>query len=134
MTPMRRAIALLVQHPLLATVMPLAPELGDANLPGVHLLLQLQQKLLAQPNLTTAQLLEHWRDTPESAILNKLALWEHQITEEQLSQEFLDTFRAIEDQYLQQRLEALQRKDQLSKLSLAERQEYIMLLKAFKTK
>ena len=56
------------------------------------------------------------------------------MAEEQLTADFLDTFRALEDQYLQQRLEALQRKDQLTKLSLAERQEYAMLLKAFKTK
>jgi len=134
MTPMRRAIALLIQQPMLATVMPLAPELADAALPGIQLLLQLQQKVLAQPNVTTAQLLEHWRGTEEESSLTKLAMWDHQIADDMLAQEFLDTFRAIEDQYLQSRLDALQRKDQLSKLTLAERQEYMMLLKAFKTK
>lgn len=133
-TPMRRAIALLLQHPALATVMPQAPELAQANLPGIDILLALQSKLLEQPDLTTAQLLEHWRGAVEYNILSKLALWEHQVAEEQLTADFLDTFRALEDQYLQQRLEALQRKDQLTKLSLAERQEYAMLLKAFKTK
>ncbi len=133
-TPMRRAIALLLQHPALAAVMPQAPELAQANLPGIEILLALQHKLLEQPDLTTAQLLEHWRGAVEYNILSKLALWEHQVADEQLTADFLDTFRAIEDQYLQQRLEALQRKDQLSKLSLAERQEYAMLLKAFKTK
>jgi len=133
-TPMRRAIALLLQHPALATAMPQAPELAQANLPGIDILLALQQKLLEQPNLTTAQLLEHWRGAAEYNILSKLALWEHQVAEEQLTADFLDTFRALEDQYLQQRLEALQRKDQLTRLSLAERQEYAMLLKAFKTK
>jgi len=133
-TPMRRAIALLLQHPALAAVMPQAPELAHANLPGIEILLALQHKLLEQPDLTTAQLLEHWRGAVEYNILSKLALWEHQVADEQLTADFLDTFRAIEDQYLQQRLEALQRKDQLKKLSLAERQEYAMLLKAFKTK
>ncbi len=133
-TPMRRAVALLLQQPLLAKAMPVAPELNDANIPGVQLLLSIQQRLLERPDLTTAQLLEHWRDTPEYAILAKLALWDHQVAEEQLTQEFLDTFRSIEDQYLQQRLESLQRKDQLSKLSVAERHEYAMLLKAFKSK
>jgi len=133
-TPMRRAIALLLQHPALAAVMPQAPELAHANLPGIEILLALQHKLLEQPDLTTAQLLEHWRGAVEYNILSKLALWEHQVADERLTADFLDTFRAIEDQYLQQRLEALQRKDQLTKLSLAERQEYAMLLKAFKTK
>ena len=133
-TPMRRAVALLLQYPQLAQVMPHAPELALANIPGVTLLLALQQRLLENPQLTTAQLLEHWRDLPEYAILSKLALWDHQVAEEQLTQEFLDTFRSIEDQYLQQRLESLQRKDQLSKLTVAEKHEYVLLLKAFKSK
>lgn len=133
-TPMRRAVALLLQYPQLAKVMPHAPELAQANLPGVALLLAIQQLLLEKPQLTTAQLLEYWRELPEYNILSKLALWDHQVAEEQLTQEFLDTFRSIEDQYLQQRLESLQRKDQLSKLSVAERHEYAMLLKAFKSK
>ncbi|MFK5282810.1 hypothetical protein ACI3PL_24910, partial [Lacticaseibacillus paracasei] len=64
-TPMRRAIALLLQHPALATVMPQAPELAQANLPGIEILLTLQHKLLQQPGLTTAQLLEHWRGAVE---------------------------------------------------------------------
>lgn len=133
-TPMRRAIALLVQYPALAAVMPQAPELADANIAGISLLLQVQQLLLDKPNLTTAQLLEYWRESAEYSILNKLAQWDHQIEEAQLQAEFLDTFRKIEDQYLQSRLDALQQKDQLSKLTLAERHEYAMLLKAFKTK
>ncbi|WP_337879742.1 DNA primase [Rheinheimera sp.] len=133
-TPMRRAIALLIQHPVLAQVMPVAPELAQANLPGIQLLLALQEKLLQQPKATTAQLLEHWRDTAEYNILVKLTLWDHQVAEEQLTQEFLDTFRSIEDQYLAQRLEELQRKDTLEQLSQAEKQEFVLLLKAFKSK
>lgn len=133
-TPMRRAIALLLQYPSLAQVMPVAPELAQANMPGMPLLMAIQQHLLEKPQLTTAQLLEYWRELPEYNILSKLALWDHQVAEEQLTQEFSDTFRSIEDQYLQQRLESLQRKDQLSKLSVAEKHEYVMLLKAFKSK
>lgn len=133
-TPMRRAIALLLQYPTLAKVMPLAPELAQANLPGIQLLLTVQETLLAQPELTTAQLLEHWRDTPEYNILVKLALWDHQVAEEQLTKEFLDTFRSIEDQYLGQRLEELQRKDTLQQLTTAEKHEFVLLLKAFKSK
>ena len=131
---MRRAIALLLQYPSLAQVMPVAPELAQANMPGMPLLMAIQQHLLEKPQLTTAQLLEYWRELPEYNILSKLALWDHQVAEEQLTQEFSDTFRSIEDQYLQQRLESLQRKDQLSKLSVAEKHEYVMLLKAFKSK
>lgn len=134
MTPMRRAIALLLQTPELVNVMPYAPELASAEIPGINLLLAVQQHLLDKPGLTTAQLLEYWRDLPEHAILLKLAAWQHQIEPEQLSAEFLDTFHSIEDQYLQQRLEALERKDKLKQLSQAEQHEYVLLLKALKSK
>ena len=63
-----------------------------------------------------------------------LAAWDHQIAPEQLSQEFVDTFHSIEDQYLQQRLEALERKDKLQQLSKAEWHEYKLLLQALKSK
>ena len=133
-TPMRRAIALLLQYPNLASIMPDAPELADANIPGISLLMALQQRLLQQPDLTTAQLIEQWRGLPEHNILMTLAAWEHQIEPEQLSQEFIDTFHSIEDQYLQQRLEALERKDKLQQLSKAEWHEYKLLLQALKSK
>jgi DNA primase len=133
-TPMRRAIALMLQYPNLVNVMPDAPELADANIPGMSLLLALQQRLQQQPQLTTAQLLEQWRDLPEHSILMTLAAWDHQIAPEQLSQEFVDTFHSIEDQYLQQRLEALERKDKLQQLSKAEWHEYKLLLQALKSK
>jgi DNA primase len=133
-TPMRRAIGLLLQYPNLADVMPDAPELGEANIPGIGLLLALQQRLQQQPDLTTAQLIEQWRDLPEHSILMTLAAWDHQIEPEQLSQEFVDTFHSIEDQYLQQRLEALERKDKLQQLSKAEWHEYKLLLQALKSK
>ena len=133
-TPMRRAIGLLLQYPNLASVMPDAPELADANIPGIGLLLSIQQRLLQQADLTTAQLIEQWRGLPEHNILMTLAAWDHQIEPEQLSQEFVDTFHSIEDQYLQQRLEALERKDKLQQLSKAEWHEYKLLLQALKCK
>lgn len=133
-TPMRRAIGLLLQYPNLANVMPDAPELAQANIPGIGLLLALQQRLQQQTDLTTAQLIEQWRNLPEHSILMTLAAWDHQIEPEQLSQEFVDTFHSIEDQYLQQRLEALERKDKLQQLSKAEWHEYKLLLQALKSK
>lgn len=133
-TPMRRAIGLLLQYPNLVNIMPNAPELAHSNIPGIGLLLALQQRLQQQPEQTTAQLLECWRDLPEHNILLKLASWQHQIEPEQLSQEFVDTFHSIEDQYLQQRLEALERKDKLEQLSKVEWHEYKLLLQALKSK
>lgn len=133
-TPMRRAIGLLLQYPNLANVMPDAPELADANIPGISLLLALQQRLLQQPGLTTAQLLEQWRGLPEHNILLTLAAWDHQIEPEQLSQEFLDTFYFIEDQFLQKQLDELALRAKLNQLTKAEWHKYNLLLQALKTK
>ena len=133
-TPMRRAIGLLLQYPHLVKVMPDAPELADADIPGISLLLTIQQRLQQEPGLTTAQLLEQWRDLPEHSILMTLAAWEHQIEPEQLSQEFVDTFYFIEDQYLQKQLEELALRAKLNQLSKAEWHKYNLLLQALKSK
>ncbi len=134
MTPMRRAIALLLQYPVLANAIVQAKDLAGASLPGIELLLALQQKIIDSPGIRTAQLLEHWRDSPEYTILNKLAVWDPQLDPEQIEPEFIDTFAAIEDQYLQQRLEALERTAKLQKLTPAEQQEYLLLLTALKSR
>ncbi|MCC5853915.1 MAG: DNA primase, partial [Alkalimonas sp.] len=134
MTPMRRAIALLLQYPMLANAIVQAKDLAGASLPGIELLLALQQKIIDSPGIRTAQLLEHWRDSPEYTILNKLAVWDPQLDPEQIEPEFIDTFAAIEDQYLQQRLEALERTAKLQKLTPAEQQEYLLLLTALKSR
>lgn len=134
MTPMRRAIALLLQYPRLATTIPQAAELAGTNLPGITLLLNLQQHILNNPQIRTAQLLEYWRDSKEYSILNKLAMWDPQLDPEQVEQEFIDSFGSIEDHYLQQRLEALERTAKLQKLSPDEQQEYLLLLKALKSR
>ncbi|MCC5827415.1 DNA primase [Alkalimonas sp.] len=134
MTPMRRAIALMLQYPALANSIPQAQELAGANLAGMELLLALQHKILAAPGIRTAQLLEHWRDSQEYPILNKLAMWDPQLEPEQVEPEFIDTFSAIEDQYLQQRLEALERTAKLQKLTPVEQQEYVLLLTALKSR
>lgn len=133
-TPMRRAIGLLLQYPNLAKVMPDAPELAEADIPGIKLLLGIQQRLLQQPALTTAQLIEQWRDLPEHSILMTLATWDHQIEPEQLSQEFIDTFYFIEDQYLQKQLDELALRAKLNQLSKAEWHKYNLLLQALKSK
>ncbi|MEE2024177.1 DNA primase [Alkalimonas mucilaginosa] len=134
MTPMRRAIALLLQYPALANSIPQAQELAGAQLPGFDLLLALQQKILEIPGVRTAQLLEHWRNSQEYPILNKLAVWDPQLEPEQIEPEFVDTFAAIEDLYLQQRLEALERTAKLQKLTSVEQQEYVLLLTALKSR
>ena len=57
--------------------------------------------------MTTAQVLESWRDSDYYSALQKLALWNHQLDEENIEQEFSDIFIYLIDQYFEQRANAL---------------------------
>lgn len=130
-TPMRRAIGLLLQHPELASEVPFQPELAQMEVPGIKLFIQLQQSALNK-QITTAQLLEQFRESPEYAPLAKLASWQHQVNQDSLVSEFQSTFNFIEDQCLNLRLESLLIKEKTQGLSKAEKQEYSLLTLALK--
>lgn len=132
-TPMRRAIGLILQHPELASEVPFQPELAQMDVPGIKLFIQLQQSALDK-QITTAQLLEQFRESPEYAPLAKLASWQHQVNSESLVSEFQSTFNFIEDQCLNLRLESLLIKEKTQGLSKAEKQEYSLLTLALKGK
>jgi DNA primase len=74
LTPLRLAIALLLQHPELA---PAAVGVGDRwrtlDNPGTPLLAGLLDALAARPHLSAGALMERWRDTPDAAHLRRLA-------------------------------------------------------------
>jgi len=62
-TPLRLTIALLIQHPELATALAgLRAEWRHLDNPGVRLLEQVLAHLANQPELSSAALLEHWRE------------------------------------------------------------------------
>ncbi|TMP46526.1 DNA primase [Pseudoalteromonas citrea] len=129
-TPMRRAIGLLIQYPKLATDIEYLPDLVQMKIPGIELLLQLQLVCLQHPEYTSAQLLEYFREQPEYEPLKKLAVWQHDINEQALVTEFQHTFKFIEDQCLNFRLETLLIKDKTQGLNSEERLECALLTQA----
>ena len=131
-TPMRQAIGILVQHPNLAKSVPYLPELAQMNIAGIGLLLRLQQQALKKETITTAQILEFFRDTDDYEPLIKLATWQHEINEERLETVFKNTFKFIEDQCLNYRLETLLIKDKTQGLNSDERLECHLLMTALK--
>ena len=131
-TPMRQAIGILVQHPNLAKSVPFLPELAQMNIAGIGLLLRLQQQALEKETITTAQILEFFRDTDDYEPLIKLATWQHEINEERLETVFKNTFKFIEDQCLNYRLETLLIKDKTQGLNSDERLECHLLMTALK--
>ncbi|MEM1412226.1 MAG: DNA primase [Pseudomonadota bacterium] len=113
LTPMRLAMALLLQNPSLG---PLAKEgavtleeLEDHPVPGVDLLRELVDLCCERPHLTTAQVLETLRAHEAHAHLVKFALREIPGDAEQRSVEFLDALAGIRLQRVEADLAALPR-------------------------
>ncbi len=131
-TPMRQAIGILIQHPELANSVPHLPELAQMNIAGIGLLLRLQERALQKDNANTAVLLESFRDSEDYEPLVKLATWQHQISDERLETVFQNTFKFIEDQCLNYRLETLLIKDKTQGLSSDEKLECHLLMTALK--
>ncbi len=68
----RRAITLLLNHPDAAAKLDTG-KLAGVNRPGIELLRELIETAQAQPNITTAGLLERWRHHEQGRHLGKLA-------------------------------------------------------------
>ncbi|NVK25569.1 MAG: DNA primase [Gammaproteobacteria bacterium] len=131
-TPMRRAIALLLQTPSLANSIQYIPALAHAELPGFDLFINIQKSILDEPTIKSHVLLERYRDKKEYSFLSRLFAWEHHIEPENLEGEFQDTFKVLQDSYLAKRLEMLEIKDKTGQLDRNERSEYMALIVALK--
>ena len=131
-TPMRRAIALLLQHPELTKDIPFIPALAQAELAGFSVFIDIQQTILNEPDIKSHILLERYREQKEYSFLARLFSWEHHIESDNLSGEFKDTFKMLQDNYLSKRLEQLEIKDKTGNLDKSERGEYMALIVALK--
>lgn len=133
LTLIRRAIALVVQHPQQAALLPPLPDvLRTLNQPGINVLLSLLTQLHNNP-MTTGQLLEHWRDTREGRALAQLAMLDEVAVGDNIQQELEDVCDRLLDLYLQQRLATLQNKAQnTGQLNPKEIQELQFLLTEYK--
>ncbi len=75
MTPMRVAIATLLQHPEMADRLEQDQLARIQTLPGGELLMDLATRAMADANPTPAKLLERYRDTEHERSLHQLILW-----------------------------------------------------------
>ncbi|GLP97251.1 DNA primase [Paraferrimonas sedimenticola] len=112
-TPLRLAIALLVQNPELGLGLSPQPVLKHLTLNGVELFADLLEKVREVP-LTSGQLLELYRDHPQANVLKRLAQWSHQIAADNQSAEFTRALYWLNEQYLEQKYQQLSSKSQLS--------------------
>lgn len=128
-TPMRLAISLLLQHPNIAYGLPDFPELRSMQLPGLTLFNSLLDICRVSPNITTGQLLEHWREKPEGKQLNQLAVWQNDVDKDKYEDVFLDTLENFLNLHLNSKIEYLKQKARSSEpLTREETQQLAMLL------
>ncbi|RUO31073.1 DNA primase [Aliidiomarina soli] len=130
MTPVLRAMGLLVQYPYLGKTVAVHDELVDLNMDGAKIFVALH-KQCHEKDLSTAQLMESWRDTRYADSLRRLASWQHGVLEENVEKEFGETYLFLIDSYLEQRLQVLQSLsgEQLTREKLTEIEQLLKLLK-----
>jgi DNA primase len=107
MTPIRLAIALLLQHPHLASGTGATEEWRELQMPGIEVLNKLLAILQAEPTLTTGALLERWRGTGEAPYLGRLAGVKLPIPENGLTAELSGALARLAEQRRRQEMEQL---------------------------
>ncbi|ABZ75579.1 DNA primase [Shewanella halifaxensis HAW-EB4] len=127
-TPLRLAIALLVQHPHLGEKLPEQPALKHIQMAGIDLL-TLVLDLTRGQVITSAQLLEQFRGDNQFSTLKKLTQWDHQVADENLLQKLKETLVWLNNQYLEQRYQELSMKKNLTKEERLQLSKLISVIK-----
>ena len=91
----RQAITLIVHHPEAATEIVTPAELASLDLLGIPLLLELLEVAQSSPDITTAGLLERWRDRPEHPHLLGLTSVEGLVSDDAAPAVLEDTLRRL---------------------------------------
>ncbi|QDF66268.1 DNA primase [Shewanella sp. SNU WT4] len=128
-TPLRLAIALLVQQPHIGYQLVAQPALSQLTLPGITLLNELLA-LTRQQVFTTAQLLEHFREHSQVTAMKKLAQWDHQVADENVDIEFKKSLVWLNHQYIDLRYQELSLKQTHTKEERIQLQKLIAIMKA----
>ncbi|UPR55541.1 DNA primase [Vibrio sp. ED004] len=127
-TPMREVIALLIQNPSYADMVPDLSSVKGLQLPGLSLFVEVLDKCHEHPHINTGQLLEHWRHNKHEALLSRLASWEIPLDEDNQEDIFLDSLDNILAQCVEKQIENLQAKARSVGLSAEEKRELLALM------
>lgn len=122
MTPIRMAITIVLQYPILAREVEDIRLLQSLNQPGAAILAELLETLHQHPHLTTAALLERWRDKEHGAHLQKLALQPLSLSADALKHELTGIIARLHKEAKQLRIHELTSKP-FSELTEAEKAE-----------
>ncbi|MDH5408281.1 MAG: DNA primase, partial [Gammaproteobacteria bacterium] len=128
-TPLRRVIALLLNFPNLAEKIDDVQSLSQLQLPGIPLLIQLLEMIQQQPHISSAVLLERWRNTEHWPHLEKLLAWDPmQNAGVDVELEFQASLTNLMSSRHEHRVDALLARADLGDLSAEEKQELKQLL------
>ncbi len=127
-TPMREVIALLIQNPQYAQLVPDLSSVRELSIPGLSLLVEVLENCREYPNINTGQLMEHWRQHPNEALLSRLASWEIPLDDDNEEDIFLDSLDKILAQCVEKQIENLQAKARSVGLSAEEKRELLALM------
>ena len=127
-TPMREVIALLIQNPSYAQMVPDLSSVRELSIPGLSLFVDVLDKCQAHPHINTGQLLEHWRNSQNETLLSRLASWDIPLVEDNLEEIFLDSLDKIIAQCVEKQIENLQAKARSVGLSAEEKRELLALM------
>ena len=128
-SPLALAVSLLLQNPGLAQSVGNLDELKQLRIPGADVLTGIIDLSLRRSDLTTAGILESFRESPVHGYLGKLAMRPNLIDENVLERQFKDTLNhLLEDQSDLRRRELLEKARQ-SDLTPEESAELNQLLK-----
>ncbi len=127
-TPIRLAIALLLEHPHLVNVLDDLSVLDPITIPGSDLFKQLMQHCKNNPNVNSGQIIESFRGTEYANVLSKLVVWQHHIDGGAAEDVFIDILDKIINTFVEGRLESLLQKARLGQLNQQEKKELQSLL------
>jgi DNA primase len=129
MTPVRRAIAILLQAPQLGQqIDPANNAWRQLQAPGIPLLEQLLELTQSQPNLSTATIIERWRGSEYFTHLQKLAHDELTGGDNEKLQELAGAIDRLVTQAKAQQIERLFSKSRPSEMTEEEKQQLKKLL------
>tara|TARA_R110002167_G_scaffold192345_1_gene394824 strand:+ start:30492 stop:32282 length:1791 start_codon:yes stop_codon:yes gene_type:complete len=106
-TPIRLAIALLLEHPHIVEILPDPAILSELNMPGIPLLNTLLALCKQNPKVNGAQLIEHFRGQEAEKQLNKIMCIEHHIEAANAENTFLDIIESFLNKFLENRCNEL---------------------------
>ena len=124
----RRAIALMLQHPALVEKLSNESELADLDLPGMPLFLELYSMLKNSPTMNTAAIIESFSDSEYQHHLSRLAVWDYPALAENVEMEFSVVINRLCDASSKQRAERLLQKQHAQGLNQTEKDELARLL------